>query len=205
MKNTPFRVGLTGGIGSGKTTVSNCFKQLGVEIIDADIIAKTLTTPNTPAYESILDHFGRTILNNDATLNRKKLRDIIFSNTKEKKWLENLLHPMIRQQMRELIADTETPYCICVIPLLAEATGINYIDRILVIETPVEIQLSRANIRDKMSNAAIQKIIDTQANHNKRRLLADDVLINDCDLNALKTEVERLHQRYLELAYNQKS
>lgn len=196
----PFRIGLTGGIGSGKSTVANYFQDLGIEIIDADIIARLLTAPETTAYKKIHEHFGDIILNLDKSINRRKLRELIFSDPTEKRWLEELLHPMIRARMQQDIIAVKSPYCVCVIPLLAEATGIDFIDRVLVIETPIETQLERAKIRDKSSKAAIQTIIDAQADQNKRRLIADDIIINDCSLDTLKVKVKKLHQFYLAMA-----
>lgn len=195
----PFCVGLTGGIASGKTTVSNLFAELGAPVIDADTIAHQLTQKNTDAYHHILTHFGQTILNDDNTLNRKKLRELVFKNPSEKKWLENLLHPLIRQKMKTDINHVTYPYCICVIPLLAESSGIDFIDRVLVVHTPMDIQIKRATARDQSSAEMIEKIIHAQAKSDTRLKMANDVLENKGDINFLKEQVAALHKQYLGL------
>jgi len=194
----PLCIGLTGGIGSGKTTVANLFVKLGVPIIDADVIAHEITKPNQMAYQKIIDHFGKNILNPDQAINRKKLREIIFENIQEKKWLENLLHPLIRQVMRDQIKKIKAPYCICVIPLLAESTGIDFIHRVLVIDTPLEMQIERAKKRDAATEHEIQKIMDAQADQHSRLKIADDVLVNDGNLKVLEDKINDLHQQYLQ-------
>lgn len=197
IKSKPFCVGLTGGIGSGKTTVANLFAKLHISIIDADEIARQLTEKNAVVYHKIKNHFGKNILNVDESINRQKLRDIIFENVTEKKWLENCLHPLIRQTMRDEIQKIKSPYCICVIPLLAESTGIDFVDRVLVIDTPIENQIQRAKKRDNTTEAAIQKIIQSQANQAARLKIADDILINDGDLKSLEHKVKQLHVQYM--------
>jgi leader peptidase (prepilin peptidase)/N-methyltransferase len=192
----PLCIGLTGGIGSGKTTVANFFKALGVPIIDADEIAHALTATDAIGYEKIVAHFGPDILVNKI-IDRKKLREIVFNNPAEKKWLENCLHPLIRTQMRDAINAVKYPYCICVIPLLTESTGIDFIDRILVIDTPIDLQIARAKKRDSATAADIQKIINAQASQKKRLAIADDVVINDGDLKSLEQKAYALHAQYL--------
>ena len=192
-----FVIGLTGGIASGKTTVSRLFEKYGVPVIDADTISHQLTQPNTSAYEKIVEHFGQSILHDDQTLNRKKLRRIIFQNKTQRKWLENLLHPLIRQTMRNEIKKLTVPYCICVIPLLAESHGIDFIDHVLLIETPLDLQIDRAKKRDATNTKAIQKIIDAQANQQTKRKIANDILVNDTDLKTLEDKVQQLHEQYM--------
>ena len=193
-------IGLTGGIGSGKTTVSTLFQKLGVPIIDADVIAHDITKKNTPAYKTILAHFGKTILQEDQTLDRKKLRDIIFQNPTEKKWLENLLHPMIRTAIKESVSQVKTPYCLCVIPLLVESADYPFLDRILVIDTHLKTQLARVKARDHHSDAFIKKIIGSQASNAARLKIADDIIVNNGDIAFLEKEVRHLHERYKRLA-----
>ncbi|OGT43557.1 MAG: dephospho-CoA kinase [Gammaproteobacteria bacterium RIFCSPHIGHO2_12_FULL_40_19] len=197
IKSKPVCIGLTGGIGSGKSTVADFFKKHNVPVIDADIIAHQITEKNAVAYDSIVSHFGKTILNPDQTINRKQLRDIIFQNLSEKKWLENLLHPMIRKTMRDALQTIQTSYCICVIPLLTESSGIDFIDRVLVIDTPIEIQIDRAKKRDCATEESIQKIIDSQASEQARLKIADDIIINDSDLKSLEEQVDKLHRYYI--------
>lgn len=192
-----FVIGLTGGIASGKTTVAHFFKALGISIIDADAISHQLTQPHTMAYQKIVAHFGLSILKKDETLNRKKLRRIIFQNKTQRKWLENLLHPLIRQTMTAEIKKATSPYCICVIPLLVESRGIDFIDRILLVEAPLDLQIIRAKERDATNAKAIQKIIDAQASQAEKRKIANDILMNDADLLSLEKKVQQLHQQYL--------
>lgn len=197
LKRKPFCVALTGGIASGKTTVSTLFAELGVPVIDADVIAHQLTQKNSNAYHHILTHFGQAILNSDNTLNRKKLRELVFENPTEKKWLENLLHPLIREKMKSEISHVTYPYCICVIPLLAESKAIDFIDHILVIDTPIEIQIKRAAARDQSSEEMIKKMIQAQAKSDARLKMANDVLENKNDIDSLKKQVVQLHKQYL--------
>ncbi|MDP1574691.1 MAG: dephospho-CoA kinase [Coxiellaceae bacterium] len=192
-------VGLTGGIGSGKTTVSTLFQKLGVPIIDADVIAHEITQKNMPAHKAIVAHFGNAILNDDQTINRQRLREIIFQNASEKKWLENLLHPIIRTTIEERVSKVKTPYCICVIPLLAESTGYVFLNRILVIDTLLKTQLARVKARDNNSEAFIKKIIGSQASNSARLKIANDVIVNNGDRAALEKEVRALHERYKRL------
>lgn len=194
----PFCVGLTGGIGSGKTTVANLFAQWNVPIIDADEIAHALTLPNEAGYQAIVAHFGEAILDNH-NIDRKKLRMIIFNNPVEKKWLEDCLHPLIRSKIREAIHQITSPYCLCVIPLLAESSGIHFVDRVLLVDTPIDLQIARAKKRDHATKTDIQKIISSQASREKRLAIADDVLMNDGDLKSLENKVEQLHHAYLNL------
>jgi dephospho-CoA kinase len=201
LNHKPYCVGLTGGIASGKTTVSHLFAELGAPIIDADLIAHQLTQKNTEAYHQILSHFGQSILNDDHTLNRNKLRDIIFANPTEKKWLEHLLHPLIRNAMQAQINTVTYPYCICVIPLLAESTEIHFIDRVLVVDASVATQIKRATARDHSSAEAISRIIQTQAQSDTRLSIADDVLENNQDIATLKKAIQQLHEQYLKLTH----
>ncbi len=193
-------IGLTGGIGSGKSTAANCFSQLGISVIDADVIAHDLTHKNTALFTSIVSHFGQDVLDKDGHLNRKKLRDLIFSNEAERQWLEELLHPAIITTMKQQIKTVASPYCILVIPLLTESNSIDFIDRICVIDIPEEIQLQRARVRDRTTESDIQAIIQSQTSRQQRLANADDIIINDGDFDQLKRQVTDLHQHYLALA-----
>ncbi len=194
-----FKVGLTGGIGSGKTTVAHLFHALGVPIIDADEIALALTQPKELAYQAICQHFGTDILNKDHTLNRKKLRELIFQTPSQKKWLESLLHPLIRNTIQEQVEQMETPYVMLVIPLLVE-TNAYTLDRVLCIDVPTQLQIERVQARDHCEPALIQAIIAQQAARQARLDKADDVLVNDQDIRHLRKSVEKLNKIYLELA-----
>jgi dephospho-CoA kinase len=192
-------IGLTGGIGSGKSTVAKFFAELGVEIIDTDQIAREVVAPDTKALAKIVEHFGKEILDNKQ-LNRKKLKDIVFQNSTEREWLEQLLHPLIRQAMGQYILKVKSAYCIVVIPLLVEKKANGIIDRILVVDLPEEQQITRAQQRDDLSRDQVNAILKAQATKEQRLAAADDVIYNDKDLYHLKQQVVKLHQRYLELA-----
>lgn len=193
-------VALTGGIGSGKSTACNYFKTLGTPVIDADEIAHTITQPGTPALKAISEHFGADVLDQQGALLRTQLREIIFNDPTKRRWLEALLHPLIREQMhQQLQALKNHPYCIVAIPLLTTKTPINYIDRICVIDLPAELQCTRASARDQVCEQHIDLIIQAQQARTQRLDLADDILYNDKDIAFLKQQIDRLHQRYLTL------
>ena len=194
-------VGLTGGIGSGKTTIANIFATLGIELIDADIIARNVVTKGSPALSAISDHFGIDIIQTDGQLNRALLRKKIFTNDIDKNWLNNLLHPLIRE---EIIAQTKTassPYCIIVAPLLIENNLTTIVDRVLVIDVKESTQLARTIARDSNSQKQVQAIINSQVTRQVRQNSADDILNNDeCSIDNLKDSVNKLHQHYLTYA-----
>lgn len=195
-----FIVGLTGGIGSGKSVIANLFADLGVPVIDADIIAREITTPGKTATITIEKHFGNTVINPDGTLDRAAIREHIFNHSDEKEWLENLLHPLIRTTMIDNINQLENPYCIAVIPLLAETKFFDFLNRILVVDTEEEIQIKRAMTRDKLSRREAIKMIHAQAKRAERLAIAHDVIHNNGALDELRLPVEKLHQQYLQLA-----
>lgn len=190
-------VGLTGNIASGKSTVACFFENLGIQICNADFVAKQLTLVGTEAYQEIITHFGQQIIQDDRQLNRKKLRDIIFSNPQERTWLEQLLHPKIRQQLAQEVESCASPYCIVEIPLLLNKDHYPYLQRVLLITSPLEIQIERLMRRDQCSREQALAILSTQPSNEQRLTQADDVLINKGDLQELKNEVERLHETYL--------
>ncbi len=192
-------VALTGGIGSGKTTACQLFKKLGTPIIDADEIARLLVQPGQPALNEIVKQFGQSILTAEGTLNRAKLRQIIFSDVDNKTWLESILHPRIRQEMARRINELNAPYCIVAIPLLVETNQMEIADRILVIDAPETEQLKRVTLRDNQSQAEIAEIISSQATPTARLAVADDIIHNDGDLERLQQQVESHHQKYLSL------
>lgn len=198
-------VGLSGGIGSGKTAASDTFAELGVNIIDADIVAREVVEPGSKALKSIAKHFGNDILLNDGSLNRANLRQRIFSSPEEKSWLENLLHPIIRQEIKHQLSQSNSAYTILVSPLLFETDQQELVDRTLLIDVPEELQIIRASQRDNNSAEQIQKIIDSQLPRNVKLKKADDVICNDKAIEYLKSEIEKIHSYYLELAHEQNS
>ncbi|CAM4468228.1 MAG: Dephospho-CoA kinase [Legionellaceae bacterium] len=199
------KIGLTGGIACGKTTVSHFFKQLGIPIIDTDIIAHELTAMNTSCYHKIINHFGEKMVNPDNSLNRRLLRQIIFSNKAEKEWLESFLHPLIYKEIQERVSLLDTPYCLLVIPLLLEKQWTNSVDRILVIDIPEDIQIQRIQARDKVSAMDAQLILQNQLSRKKRLEAANDIISNNNDMIALEKKVKKLHQFYLKLATKNKT
>tara|TARA_R110002167_G_scaffold162994_18_gene359698 strand:- start:1557 stop:2162 length:606 start_codon:yes stop_codon:yes gene_type:complete len=198
-----FIVGLTGGIGSGKTAASDIFKSLGVNIIDADVVAREVVEPGQPALEKIVKHFGSDILLKDGCLDRAKLRSCIFSNSSDKAWLENLLHPIIRHEIQHQLNNSKSAYSILVSPLLFETDQAKLVHRTLLIDVPINIQLERATLRDSNSLQQIQKIIDSQLPRDVKLSKADDVICNDKDLASLELKIKEKHLFYLEHAHDQ--
>ena len=199
MKNTKLIVGLTGGIGSGKSEACRLFAARGIVIIDADNIARDVVLPGRTALHDISLHFGEEILTTSGELDRRKLRDIIFSNPHEKKWLENLLHPIINLEIRNQLANAESPYVILASPLLLETRQFELTDRILVIDASEQLQIERASTRDRNDTAQIKAIMNTQLSRQDRCAKADDIIQNHGNLDELDEQIEKLHQRYLEM------
>ncbi|WP_304985943.1 dephospho-CoA kinase [Coxiella-like endosymbiont] len=195
------RIGLTGGIGSGKSTVANYFSELGIPIIDADEIAREITISSQVAFKKIVAHFGKKVLSRENSLNRSRLRRLIFKYPQERQRLENLLHPLIISKMRENLEEINSLYCILVIPLLAGTRhSINFLDRILVVDVPVFLQIQRIKIRDHLSDKQIKLILESQSSREERLAIANDVIVNDKTLSALRKTVLQLHAQYLKLA-----
>ena len=193
-------IGLTGGIGCGKSTVAKCFAQLEAPIIDADKIAHELLQPETIYYRKILARFGNEYLTTQKTINRKKLRQKIFSDKKERAWLESFLHPQIHASMKKQASKLKAPYCIMVIPLLFETKLPIKIDEILVIDCPLKIQIQRIVKRDDINTKQAQAIIKTQVTRKTRLQQADNIIYNSGSLEDLKKEVKKLHKHYLSQA-----
>lgn len=195
-------IGLTGNIASGKSTVAKVFKELGVAVFNADTVAKQITLKGTKAYNEIVQHFGTIVLTQEQQLDRKKLRDIIFNQEKERIWLEQLLHPEIRQHLEYAVASCKGPYSIVEIPLLKNRIHYPYIQRVLVVISSIEIQVQRIIDRDKCTESQALSIIATQPSINERLAYADDILENNLDLEHLKHAIQQLHLNYLALANN---
>lgn len=199
-----FVIGLTGGIGSGKTTIANLFADLGIELIDADIIAREVVENGTPAFKEIVNYFGPDVLTSNKELDRVKLRSKVFKNNQAREWLNNLLHPLIRKTMFERVQSSRSPYCILVVPLLIEGGMHTLVDRVLVIDLPEDIQLIRASARDENTENEIKRIMSNQATRAQRLALADDIIDNESeDLSAPLRQVNALHLSYLKLADKQ--
>lgn len=195
-----FIVGLTGGIGSGKTTVADMFAALGVDIIDADVVAREVVKVNSPALITIVKHFGSSIILANGELDRNKLRSKIFANEKDKHWLNQLLHPLIRQLMTQQLEQATSPYCLLVAPLLIENKLTHLTNRVLVVDVDEASQLSRTLQRDNSSADTIKAIMASQVSRKLRLAAADNVIDNKhTDLSLVKSKVEALHQFYLGL------
>ncbi|PHM46416.1 dephospho-CoA kinase [Xenorhabdus mauleonii] len=193
-------VALTGGIGSGKTTISNVFSSLGVPIVDADIIARDVVAPGTPALQAISEHFGSDILLLDGNLNRAQLRQKVFTSPEEKQWLNALLHPLIQAETQRQLKQITAPYAIWVVPLLIENDLANRADRILVVDVSPEEQISRTMARDGVSRQQVENILAAQANRHARLEKADDVILNQHSEQDIASRVVELHQQYLKQA-----
>jgi len=196
----PFVVALTGGIASGKTAVSDRFAALGVPIIDTDVIAHQVVELGQPALAQIQNAFGDDILLADGNLNRRKLRDTIFSDAAAKKHLEAILHPAIRLRVAEEIAAVEAAYCMVVIPLFTESGAYDWVDRVLVVDTDEETQIQRVMQRDEVSREQAEAALASQASRESRLALADDVIENNGLLAELEADVQRLHALFGRLA-----
>lgn len=193
-------IGLTGGVGSGKTTVTRHFSSLGVPVIDADELARQLVEPGQPAYRAIIEEFGQEILTQEKTIDRPKLRRLIFANSNRRVVLESILHPLVREEVQRQIEKLSAPYCIVSIPLLIETGQTDIVDRILVINSPRQAQISRTVARDGVSAQEVEAIIAAQVGSELRLSMADDVLENNGNVDEIYPKVEALHQEYLKLA-----
>ncbi|WP_318451686.1 dephospho-CoA kinase [Photobacterium leiognathi] len=197
-------IGLTGGIGSGKTTVANLFADTyGIDIIDADIVAREVVEPNTFGLNAIVEKCGKEILLENGTLNRAKLRDAIFSQPELKTWLNNLLHPLIREKMQQDINQSQSPYCLLVVPLMVENNLQTMTHRLLVVDVDEQVQIQRTQQRDNVSIEQIKNILASQASREQRLDAADDVITNNGDNKALVSQVEQLHLQYLKMSQDQ--
>ena len=197
-------VAITGGIGSGKTTVANQFAALGIEVVDADLIAREVVAPGTPALAAIVNHFGAEMLTEQGLLDRRALRERIFSDPAAKSWLNALLHPIIRSEMLRQCAAVSSPYCLLVVPLLVENRLTELADRVLVIDVDEATQIERTCRRDGVSREQAQAILASQASRSERLAMADDVLDNQSGTTeTIRARILALHETYLAFASQQ--
>lgn len=199
-----FCVGLTGNIASGKSTALRYFRSLGVNTLSADVVARQLTEPGQAALGAITTYFGEAILHSDGTLNRALLRKIIFQDASKRLWLENLLHPLIREAIHQALLCSDSEYSIIEIPLLIRRESFPYIDRILVISSTKEKQVQRVMARDSCSSIEAESILDAQPSEEARHQLADDIVINNDSLDNFEKNIKKLHEKYLQLSYNRR-
>lgn len=193
-------IGLTGGIGSGKSTVANCFSQLGIDIVNADEAARNVVEKGSSSLSKIATHFGPKSLLEDGSLNRAFLREEIFNQPDKRQWLEELLHPLIKIWIQEALANSSSSYTILESPLLLETNQHKLTDRILVVDVPEELQVSRAMQRDSNNKQQIEAIMDNQISREERIKRADDIIDNSGPSESLPEKVQALHQTYLQLA-----
>ncbi len=198
--NHPLRIGLTGGIASGKTTVANYFAGLGVPIIDTDVIAREVVAQGAPALDEIRDVFGDEVFQLGGTLDRRAMRKIVFSDDVKRQQIEDILHPRIRDAVYQRAAETDGPYLIIVVPLLFGSPMTDFMDRVLVVDCSEEVQLSRLLARDTENEEQARRIISSQASREERLSIADDVVQNDGDKEDTRQRVDALHNEYLRLS-----
>jgi dephospho-CoA kinase len=193
-------IGLTGGIGSGKTVASDYFASLGITVVDADIAARIVVERGQPALEKINRHFGNNILTDSGDLNRAKLREKIFSDPAEKKWLEQLLHPLIREEIQTQLRNSTSAYTLLVSPLLIETDQYLLANRVLLIDAPESEQVQRTTQRDNNSADQVEAIMANQASRDVRKNKADDIIINDSTLESLYKKIDQQHTTYLKIS-----
>jgi dephospho-CoA kinase len=195
-----FRVGLTGGIASGKTTVANMFGELGAVLIDTDVIAREVVAQGSPGLARVVDKFGSSVLDANGGLDRRALRGIVFADDEKRSQLEEVLHPLIRTEAERQMRTKTGPYQIIIVPLLVESPLKNRLDRILVVDCSRERQLERLLARDLETPQQAHRMLAAQSTREDRLALADDVIVNDASLQLTRQQVSNTHQRYLALA-----
>ncbi len=200
-KLTPvFSVGLTGGIASGKSTIANMFVRLGATLIDTDVIARQVVSPESDGLREVIDHFGASVLRDDGRLDRRELRKIVFADVGQRRALESILHPLIREETLGQMRRNDGTYQVVAVPLLTESPLKHSVDRILVVDCSKDVQLERLMRRDTESVSLALRMIEAQATREERLEIADDVLVNNTDLADAERQAIKLHKRYLTLA-----
>ncbi len=200
VKPDVFTVVLTGGIASGKTAVSDLFADRGVPVIDTDLIAREMVEPGQTGLQRIVDEFGSGFLDSDGRLDRRRMRQAIFSSEERRKRLESILHPLISAEVLRSVGTLQSPYCLIVIPLYAESRAYSWIDRVLVVDVSEEVQIERVMARDRIRREQAVAILQAQARREERLALADDMLDNSGSRDELAAQVDELHRKYLEMS-----
>tara|TARA_Y100001970_G_C13861550_1_gene664362 strand:+ start:67 stop:663 length:597 start_codon:yes stop_codon:yes gene_type:complete len=195
-------VGLTGGIGSGKSVVGNFFTELGIDVIDADHVSKNILDENKSAKKLFVEHFGDKFIDKNNNIDRALLRDEIFKDENKKEALESIIHPLVREEIFNFIKNSQSIYKIVMVPLIYETNSQDFYDKILVVECSEENQINRASKRDNKTNDDIMNIIKNQATSEQRKSIADEVINNDSSLNELKNQVIKIHQKFLGIDIN---
>ena len=192
-------VGITGGIGSGKSAVGNFFIELGIDVVDADDLARAAIAEGSQGCELIIKRFGNDILDHSQQIDRKKLRKVIFGNAEEKQFVESIIHPEVAKAMTEFVKNAQSPYKMIIVPLLFETDSQKMYDRVLFIDTLEELQIKRASARDGVDEANIRAIIGNQLPRNEKLKLAEDIIVNNVGLDKLMQSVSQTHNFYLSL------
>ena len=195
-------IGLTGGIGSGKSAAASIFKDLGIDLIDADDLARDALNINSKGYELFINEFGEKYLDENKDINRELLRKDIFNDPAIKIKLENIIHPLVRSGIQDFINSSKSDYCIIVVPLIYETSSSELYDRILVIDCDVDIQIERTSKRDNQTISQIENILDKQATREERISIADEVILNDGSIEHLRKSVLNIHKKYMEIVKN---
>ena len=195
-------IGLTGGIGSGKSAAAALFKDIGVDLIDADDLARDSLNINSEGYKLFIEEFGDKYLDENKNINRELIRNLIFNDSDAKSKLENIIHPIVRSGIETFIKNTKSNYCIIVVPLIFETNSSKIYDRVLVIDCDVDVQISRTSKRDNQTKSDIENIINNQATREQRLSIAHDVIVNNGSLDVLRNEVLKIHKKYLEIIKN---
>ena len=195
-------IGLTGGIGSGKSAAAGLFKDIGVDLIDADDLARDALNRNSKGYKLFIEQFGDKYLDEYKNINRELIRKLIFNDSAAKSKLENIIHPIVRSGIEAFIKNTKSDYCIIVVPLIFETNSSKLYDRVLVIDCDVGVQISRTSIRDNQTKSEIENIVYRQASREQRLSIADEVIVNNGSLDLLRNEVLKIHKKYMEIIKN---
>jgi dephospho-CoA kinase len=195
-------IGLTGGIGSGKSAAAALFKDIGVDLIDADDLARDSLSINSEGYKLFIEEFGDKYLDENKNINRELIRKLIFNDSNAKSKLESIIHPIVRSGIETFIKNKKSDYCIIVVPLIFETNSSKIYDRVLVIDCDVDVQISRTSKRDNQTKSDIENIVNKQATREQRLSIADDVIVNNGSLDLLRNEVLKIHKKYLEIVKN---